>query len=85
MQSCWIRRLLVNSLFNLHAPVLGLLAIIPVIYLCITGIVMDHRDEWIPTLVRNKVDRDLLPPVYDFGSLTREISQDSSECPRMPR
>ena len=68
------RRLLVNSLFNLHAPVFGLLAIIPVIYLSLTGIVMDHRDQWIPTLVSHTIDRDTLPSVYDFGSLRQEVS-----------
>ena len=68
------RRALLNSLYNLHAPILGLMAIFPVIYLSATGIVMDHRDEWIPALVSNTVARDLLPPVYDFGSLNREIS-----------
>lgn len=67
-------RLLLNSLYNLHAPLLGLLAIFPVIYLSATGIVMDHRNEWIPTLAGNTVDRSLLPPVYDFGSLNQEIS-----------
>ena len=68
------RRPLQNGLYNLHAPLFGLLAIFPVIYLSLTGIVMDHRAELLPTLVRNTVSRDLLPPVYDFGSLKQEIS-----------
>lgn len=68
------RQVLRNSLFNLHAPLIGLLAIGPVVYLSVTGIIMDHRGEWMPALVGNKVDRDLLPPVYDFPTLTDEIS-----------
>ena len=68
------RRLLVNSLFNLHAPMFGLVAIIPVLYLSLTGIVMDHRDQWIPTLVSHKIQREALPSVYAFGSLRQEVS-----------
>ena len=68
------RQVLRNSLFNLHAPLIGLLAIGPVIYLSVTGIIMDHRGEWMPALVGNKIDRDLLPPVYDFPTLRDEIS-----------
>ncbi len=68
------KRVLKNSLFNLHAPLIGLLAIGPVLYLSISGIIMDHRGEWMPALVGNKIDRDFLPPVYDFRSLTDEVS-----------
>jgi hypothetical protein len=63
-----------TTLYRLHAPLLGLAALLPVLYLSLTGIVMDHRDDLIGTLARNKVDRSKLPPVYGFGSLEREIS-----------
>lgn len=61
-------------LFRLHAPILGLLAVFPLAYLYSTGVVMNHRDAWIPTLVSNTIPSSLLPPVYQFRSLEREIS-----------
>lgn len=61
-------------LYNLHAPMIGLLALFPLFYLAVTGIVMDHRSEWMMPLVRNQIPRSALPPVYDFSSLRQEVS-----------
>lgn len=61
-------------LYNFHAPTFGMLVIIPLLYLSATGIVFDHRNALIRPLASTKVDRELLPDVYDFGTLHREIS-----------
>lgn len=63
-----------KTLYNSHAPIIGLLSLFPIIYLSFTGIIMDHRNEWMMPLVRNQISRDILPNVYDFGSLNKEIS-----------
>lgn len=68
------RVLALNWLYNIHAPIIGLLAIVPLIYLSLTGIIFNHRFEWMQPLVTNKVERTALPNVYDFPTLDREIS-----------
>jgi len=67
-------RKVLRYLYNFHAPTFGILVIFPLIYLSATGIVFDHRNELMMPLVQNKVDRKLLPDVYDFETLHREIS-----------
>ncbi len=68
------RRTVLKYLYNFHAPTFGLLVVFPLLYLSVTGIVFDHRLEWMGTLVRNKIERSALPDVYDFGTLHKEIS-----------
>lgn len=68
------RRGILKVLYNFHAPTFGLIVIFPLLYLSVTGIIFDHRGEWMGPLVRNKIARDALPDVYDFGTLHKEIS-----------
>ncbi len=68
------RQRISRYLYNSHAPVIGILALFPILYLSLTGIVFDHRIDWMGTLVRNQVDRERLPDVYDFPTLHEEIS-----------
>ncbi len=63
-----------QRLLQLHSSILGLAAVVPILYLSLSGIVMDHRDQWMSALVGNSIDRDLLPGVYDFRSLIDEVS-----------
>jgi len=67
------RRGILSFLYRVHGPTVGILALLPLLYLGVTGIVMDHREELIMDLIRNKVSRSVLPPVYDFRSLEDEI------------
>ncbi len=68
------RRGILKILYNFHAPTFGLLVIFPLLYLSFTGIIFDHRFEWMEPLVRNKIERSSLPDVYDFETLHKEIS-----------
>lgn len=68
------KRKVFKYLYNFHGPTFGILVIFPLLYLSLTGIVFDHREDIMMPLVRNKVDRDLLPDVYDFNTLHKEIS-----------
>lgn len=59
--------------WRIHAPVVGLLASIPIVYLGVTGIFIDHSKElrfWMKSI---DVSRQYLPPVYQFRSLKGEI------------
>lgn len=60
-------------LFRLHAPTLGLLTAIPIIYLSVTGIFLDHGTElraWMKTI---KVTSNWQTPVYRMQSWDGEI------------
>lgn len=59
--------------YRLHAPSFGLFAAVPILYLCVTGIFIDHGKqlrEWMRSV---QLDRGYLPPVYRMGSFENEI------------
>jgi len=60
-------------LFHSHSTVFGVLAVIPIIYLALTGIIIDHNEELGPWLKKVNVNRSWLPPVYDMKSWDDEI------------
>lgn len=67
------RRLSMRWLFRLHAPLIGLLAVVPILYLSLTGILLDHRQDlrgWMKSVI---ISRAGLPPVYDMRGWQGEI------------
>ena len=60
-------------LYRFHAPVIGLLALIPILYLSVTGIFLDHVYGFIGWGRDVPLSRSALPPVYQYESLTGEL------------
>ncbi len=61
-------------LFRSHAPVIGLLAIVPVLYLSITGVMVDHVQTLMDVGQDIPLPRESLPPIYQYASLAGEVS-----------
>ena len=62
-------------LYRTHATVFGLLALIPIVYLSVTGIILDHVvgfGNWARDV---PIERSSLPPVYQYRSLGEELEQ----------
>ena len=62
-----------NWLYRAHAPIIGILALIPIGYLSLTAIPMVHVvgfGEWADDVL---LPRSSLPPVYQFRSLRGEV------------
>ncbi|MDX2222510.1 MAG: PepSY-associated TM helix domain-containing protein [Rhodospirillaceae bacterium] len=57
-----------------HAPVIGLLAVVPILYVSITGIMVDHIQTLITYGKDVKLPRAALPPLYDYANLEGEVS-----------
>ncbi len=60
--------------YNLHSPVLGLLAVVPIIYLSVTGIYMDHARFFVRAGSGITFDRDVMPGAYDLTDLTWQLT-----------
>ena len=69
------RRIVNLSLYRLHAPTIGLLGIVPIVYLAITGILFNHIMMFIEWGEQIDVDRERLPYVWQYDSLKGEIDQ----------
>lgn len=70
---CKPRKKTMRQLFSLHATVFGLISITPIVYLSITGIVMNHRDilgRWMRSV---EINRTWLTPAYKMQSWDDEI------------
>lgn len=67
------RRRLMRWLYRFHAPVLGLAGAIPILYLSVTAIPMNHIFEFIPWARGTDLARSSLPPVYRLTSFGHEI------------
>ncbi len=68
------RRKTMRGLFTLHSTVLGLVVIVPVVYLSITGLLINHRDIVGPWMRSVEISRGLLPPVYRKKNWDGEIN-----------
>ncbi len=68
-----LRRGVLRGLYRLHAPTLGLLTALPIVYLSLTGILLDHRAELRPLLKETRLPQALLPPVYALSHWRGEI------------
>jgi len=78
------RILLSKSLYRMHAPIIGLLGIIPILYLSVTGILFNHILTFINWGEKIDLERSSLPYVWRYESIKGEIDQvvaytDSSE------
>ncbi len=60
-------------IYRLHGPTLGLVAVIPFLYLTITGIILDHAPELRPWMKTIHIHRALQPPVYRLRRWDNEI------------
>lgn len=60
-------------MWRMHAPLGALLASIPILYLSVSGILIDHSKELRPWMKSIDLPRQYLPPVYEFRSLEGEI------------
>lgn len=70
-----VRRETHTWLYRTHATVFGLLAMVPIVYLSVTGILLDHVagfGAWARDL---PMARASLPPVYQYRSLGEELEQ----------
>ena len=69
------RRKINISLYRLHAPITGLLGVVPILYLAFTGILFNHILMFIEWGEAIDVDRERLPYVWQYDSLKGEIDQ----------
>ena len=70
-----VRRETHRWLYRTHATVFGLLALIPIVYLSVTGILLDHVVAFGNWSRDAPVQRSSLPPVYQYRSLGEELEQ----------
>ena len=69
------RRITHRLLYRTHATVFGLLALVPILYLSLTGIVLNHVVGFGNWAQGRYLERAALPPVYQYHSLDEEIEQ----------
>ncbi|HHJ15593.1 MAG TPA: PepSY domain-containing protein, partial [Gammaproteobacteria bacterium] len=67
------RKRTVQWIYRLHGPTLGLVAVIPFLYLTLTGILLDHAPELRPWMKTLHIPQALQPPVYRLRSWDNEI------------
>lgn len=63
----------IRWLFRVHGPLFGLLSFIPIIYLSITGILLDHSKELRGWMKTTQVTQSWQTPVYKLNSWQDEI------------
>lgn len=68
------RQQVLRWLYRGHGPVIGILAIVPILYLSVTGIMVDHIYELIDYGKTVPLKRESLPPIYQYESLEGEVS-----------
>ena len=68
------RQKVLRWLFQSHGPVIGLFAVIPILYLSITGIMVDHVQTLIDVGKEIPLRREALPPIYQYDSIVGEVS-----------
>ena len=70
-----LRRATHTWLFRTHATVFGLLALVPIVYLSITGILLDHVTAFGSWSRDVSMARTSLTPAYQYRSLGEELEQ----------
>ncbi|MDH4183997.1 MAG: PepSY domain-containing protein, partial [Nitrospinota bacterium] len=66
-------RLTMKVLHRSHGLYFGLISIIPIIYLSLTGIILDHRDALNDWMKKIQISKAYLTPVYEMSSWNGEI------------
>ena len=69
------RVFLSKSFYRMHAPIIGILGIIPILYLSVTGILFNPILAFINWGEKIDIDRSDLPYVWRYESLKGEIDQ----------
>lgn len=59
--------------FRIHGPTIGLIAFIPMFYIVLTAVPMNHVRDFLPWTKAQALPRATLPPVYQGHSLENEI------------
>lgn len=67
------RQQIIRWLYRSHGPVIGIVAIVPILYLSITGVMVDHIFTLIDIGKTVRLDREDLPPIYQYKSLQGEV------------
>jgi len=70
-----VRRETHRWLYRAHATVFGLLALVPIAYLSVTGILLNHVVAFGNWARDVPMERSFLPPVYQYRSLGGELEQ----------
>lgn len=68
------RGVLIRLLYRSHAPILGVLAVLPILYLCITGIFFDHARPLMMASKDTHVSRGVLFSAFDLTDLRGEVT-----------
>lgn len=61
-------------IYRSHAPVLGVLAVLPILYLCLTGIFFDHARTFMVASKDTHVSRDILFSAFDLSDMRGEVT-----------
>jgi hypothetical protein len=69
------RQSILSGLYRSHAPVIGILGVVPILYLSVTGILFNHILTFIEWGEAREVRREHLPAVWQYQSLKGEIDQ----------
>ena len=67
------RNLVLRWMYRGHGPVIGLLAVVPILYLSLSALPLNHVYDFLEWGEGKTVPRDRLPWAYQFQSLTGEI------------
>lgn len=67
------QRSVMKSLYGWHGVYIGVLTSVAIVYLSVTGIILDHRAGLMDWMKSVTIDRAWLPPVYGLHSWNSEI------------
>lgn len=68
------RAAMMRFIYRSHAPVLGVLAALPILYLCITGIFFDHARTFMVASKDMHISRDFLFSAFDLTDMRGEVT-----------
>ena len=68
-----VRQAAFRWIFRFHGPVIGVLCFVPLLYFGVTGIFLNHIFGFIPWGQNIALERESLPPAYQYTSLKHEI------------
>lgn len=69
------RSSIIKLIYRSHAPIIGIIAIVPILYLSITGILFNHIYAFINWGEKIDIERSNLPYVWRYETLKGEIDQ----------
>ena len=69
-----LRQNILRWLYRSHGPTIGLLGAIPILYLSLTGLALDHATPFLEAAKTILLNRANLTPIYNYTNLTGEVS-----------